>query len=289
MDRPVVKHPRTIGEALRMVQEPGACFYAGGIELHLWARRDPGSSPPVWVSLAGLRELCGVRPEGTELVLGAGSTYSQVLESRPDRLPPMLREALGWVGCEAIRNQGTLGGAVAAGAPFLDLLPPLVALEARLHLLREGEDPETIPVADYLLMAPDRRRTRLITGIRIPGWTGGGDCRCAYQRYTLRTAMDPPRLSLAVVLGIGGEGRIRQARLVLGGHRVSGIRRMEQAEALLEGSDPVDGWPPQMAAVLAGEAELRDPDGCGMGVVQWLLEGVQTRIQKEPGGGGGTR
>lgn len=288
MDRQIVKTPRTVSEALQMVREPGACFYAGGIELHLAARKDPESAPPVWVSLAGLGELTGVRQEGPDLVLGAASSYTEILES-PVCLPPMLRYALESVGCEAIRNQGTVGGALATGRPFFDLLGPLVAVEAHLKLLRDGADPEIVPVSEYLEMDPGRKRTALVSQIRIPPWTGGGPALGAYGRAVLRPAMDTAQLSLAVGLGVGGQGRIQRARLVVGGHQVGRLQRLERAEALLAHTRPADAWVPDVASVFEEDLQTRDPLACRTGMIEWLLQTVQAEIRSGCEGGGGKR
>ncbi len=89
------------------------------------------AAPSDLVSLAGLEELRGIRVEGRELVVGAGSTHAQVAESAEVRQAiPALADLAAHIGDAQVRNRGTLGGSLAHDDPAADYPAAVLALAA---------------------------------------------------------------------------------------------------------------------------------------------------------------
>ena len=73
-------------------------------------------------------------PVAATVRIGAGVTYSELMESPLAELIPALAEASRTVGSPQIRNAGTLGGNLGTCSPAGDALPVLAALDAVVHL-----------------------------------------------------------------------------------------------------------------------------------------------------------
>ena len=73
------------------------------------------SRPPALIDLNAVPELRGWRREGDTVVLGAGLTYTEVMQSEVAALFPALAAASRTVGSPQIRNRGTIGGNLATG------------------------------------------------------------------------------------------------------------------------------------------------------------------------------
>ena len=163
------------------------------------------------------------------------------------------REALGWCkkapGPEGwpVTPERAPGGEVpcrvAPGSPrcwavsSTDSAPMLIALEARVKLVRKGEE-RLIPVRElyrddgmfYLNKAPDE----LVTEIHLPPADG---VRSTYRKLRRRGAFDFPALGVAVALRQGDDGTVERCKIVLGGV-ASSPQEMTDAQGLLEGEKP---------------------------------------------------
>src|SRR5205085_4439195 len=86
-----------------------------------------------FVDITALDELRGIREEHDRLVIGAGTTYTQIMRSPlVQHRVPILVEASSQVGGVQIQNRGTLGGNIANGSPAGDSLPVLAVADAVL-------------------------------------------------------------------------------------------------------------------------------------------------------------
>jgi CO/xanthine dehydrogenase FAD-binding subunit len=128
----LVSLPVSLEEAFDAFERcPDAQLLAGGtdfmVEVNFALRR-----PPAVVCLRKVEELKGWRLEGSEVVLGAGLTYTELMAPRLSDLVPGLVQASRTVGSPQIRNAGTLGGNLGTASPAGDSLPVLAALDAKI-------------------------------------------------------------------------------------------------------------------------------------------------------------
>lgn len=141
--------PGTVAEAVRALTEaPGAQLLAGGtdfcVEVNFGLRR-----PPAVVALRRVRELRRCEVTERRVVIGAGTTYTDMAAPELAGALPALAAAARTVGSPQIRNAGTLGGNVATASPAGDTLPVLAALDARVTL--QGPDGErTVPLPEVV-------------------------------------------------------------------------------------------------------------------------------------------
>ena len=125
--------PASVADAVAGLRSAsGGKLLAGGQSLIPLMKLDL-AAPAVLVSVAGLPELQGVRLDGGELVMGAGTPHREVHESEVVRgTIPALAELAGEIGDPQVRNRGTLGGSVAHNDPAADYPAALLALDATI-------------------------------------------------------------------------------------------------------------------------------------------------------------
>jgi len=133
---------------------------AGGTELMV-ALGAGHLEPRKLISLWGLDELRFIETAPNAVVIGAGSTFTDIRRhTLLAREFPLLAEAASWTGGIANQNRGTLGGNIVNASPAADSPPALLVYEALVTLISaRGE--RTIPYRDFHLgykktvLAPD--------------------------------------------------------------------------------------------------------------------------------------
>ena len=153
-------------------QHPDAHLLAGGtdfmVEVNFALRR-----PPAVIALRKVEELKQWRLEGDEVVIGAGITYSELMEPPLADLLPGLALASRTVGSPQIRNAGTVGGNLATASPAGDTLPVLSALDAKI-VVASREQSRSLSL-DELIVGPKRTSLEpgeIIVEIRLPAAFG---------------------------------------------------------------------------------------------------------------------
>jgi CO/xanthine dehydrogenase FAD-binding subunit len=105
---------------------------AGGTDLMVELNFDR-IRPQIILDLTRIPELTQSRLDNGRLRVGAGVTYTRLIEQLGDRLPG-LAIASRTVGSPQIRNRGTVGGNLGTSSPAGDALPPLFAADAEVEL-----------------------------------------------------------------------------------------------------------------------------------------------------------
>ena len=166
-----VVRPATLPAALeRLAAEPGWMPVAGGTDLLVdWHHKDKTG----WklLDLTPLRrELAAWRFDDGELVLGALTTYWDVMRSREiaERLP-LLPEAARQIGAIQIQTRGTWAGNIENASPAADGVPVLMACDARV-VLASVRGRREVPLDAYYTgyRQTVRRPDELIVEIRVP-------------------------------------------------------------------------------------------------------------------------
>ena len=192
--------PTTLSETLVALDDhPSATLLAGGTDSMVEYNEGRARPSDTVIALSRVAELRAWRHDPAEgtLRVGAGVTWTELMEVPPAALVPALAEAARTVGSPQIRNTGTLGGNVATCSPAGDGLPVLSALGATVQLASpEGE--RSVPI-DELMIGVKRTALRpgeLITAVTLPvleGWQG-------YAKVGVRNAMVIAVASVCVAL-----------------------------------------------------------------------------------------
>ena len=140
--------PLSMSEALEAKDaHPEAVPIRGGTDVMVelnFAR----SRPDVVLDLSRVAELEEWGTEDGLLRVGAGVSYTRIIEELGDRLPG-LAMASRTVGSPQIRNRGTVGGNLGTASPAGDGLPPLYASEAEVEVV-SVDGSRKIPVVDFV-------------------------------------------------------------------------------------------------------------------------------------------
>jgi CO/xanthine dehydrogenase FAD-binding subunit len=125
--------PTTWTEALEMkAAHPDALPIAGGTDVMVEINFDR-HRPPAFLDLTRIAELAEWGTEDGMLRVGAGVTYTRLIDELGDRLPG-LAMASRTVGSPQIRNRATVGGNLGSASPAGDAHPALLASRAVVEL-----------------------------------------------------------------------------------------------------------------------------------------------------------
>jgi CO/xanthine dehydrogenase FAD-binding subunit len=227
---------------------------AGGTDVMVRITGEIGEPPARMVDLSRLAELRGITVDGTAVIIGAGTTYTELRRSDACREHlPALVEAAATIGAAQIQNRGTLGGNIANASPAGDTLPVLLALDAAI-VVGGPRGERTVPAADFWVtyrrtaLAPDE----LVLRIRIPV-AGGREAR--FRKVGTRRAQAISKVVLALAWR-EDHGTPASAwsdvRLALGSVADRPIRA-RATEAVLEGTTPTPETADAAAEALAAE------------------------------------
>jgi len=231
--------PETVTEAVDLLaeQQDEASVLAGGQSLiPLLALRL--ARPAVLIDINGIDELSGVSAADGWTAIGAMTREYMAEESElVAGTVPLLAAALPFIGHEAIRSRGTIGGSLAHSDPAGELPAVARALDAEL-VVRSKSGERVVPAAEwfegYFMTA--RRPDELLVQVRFP--TAEPGTGVSFGEVARRHG-DFAIVGLAASLTLA-DGAITNARLALSG--VSDVPvRATAAEDLLMGERPSAG------------------------------------------------
>jgi carbon-monoxide dehydrogenase medium subunit len=223
--------PTEVGEALKLLAEYGekANILAGGTDLvpkiNYYELR-----PDNLIFIGGLG-LDYIKEEDQKLVIGAGTTWTQIATSTSVlEKAGILAEAAQLGASVAIRNAGTIGGNLANASPAADLAAALLALDAELSLKSEKGD-RVVAIKDFFTGPGEtvRKPSELLTDISIPVPKG----KTSFLKLGRRKALTLSVANTGVHLIMDGN-KCEDARISLGAMAPTPLR-CTRAEELIKG------------------------------------------------------
>ena len=232
--------PKTLNEAVAAMEERRgeALLYAGGTYVHEQRERGALLKIKAVVDLEGLG-LDTIENGGDSIKAGAMVTLNKVIGSDAFRAAGFeaFVQAAYATGPDQIKNAATLGGAVACGAPIIDIVPVLMSLRAKA-VVQVARESRTIEVGD-LLNGPEKTllgKTALISGFLLPRPAPGS--RSQFKKFR-RSASDWAIVNASASIRLDGAGRCLDARLFVGS-RPDGYFSLTRTEQFLIGKQ-IDG------------------------------------------------
>jgi CO/xanthine dehydrogenase FAD-binding subunit len=228
---------------------------AGGTDLLISLKKGE-ITPKYVVDITRIKELSTIRDEQNRISIGATATHTEVSESALVlKEVPFLAEAAVSIGSAQIRNSGTIGGNIINASPAGDTIPPLVALDATLRIMSHKGERYTLLTEIF----PGPYKTTLssdefladITFTKLPPRAG-----TFFLKLGRRRALAISRVSIAVVLVAGEDGRIQEARICPGAVLPAASRIVKAEEALL-GAYPGAEVFQEAGRIVAGEMMAR--------------------------------
>ncbi len=196
--------PQSLGEAVALLAGLGeeARPLGGGHSL-IPMMKLRLAAPGHLVDLAAIRDLKGIRAEGTDIVVGAMTTQHQIVASEllAGQIP-ILRATSLLIADPQVRYLGTIGGNVANGDPGNDMPAVMLCLGATYHLVgKSGE--RRVPAREFYQGAflTALQPGEILTAVRIPVPPSGHGA--AYEKLK-RKVGDYATAAAAVVLTVRG-------------------------------------------------------------------------------------
>ena len=187
---------KSVNEACAVLAEnPATTVLAGGTDLMVQVNRGAQSLDSV-LDLSRIPELKKWTIQDSQIVLGAGISYTDLTHPELASLIPALAQAARTVGSPQIRNAGTLGGNLATASPAGDTIPVLVAMDAFVQLKSSTETRE-VSIKEFVtgVKANALKPGEIIESIRVPVFQGPQE----FLKVGTRNAMVISVVSLALV------------------------------------------------------------------------------------------
>lgn len=212
--------------------QSGAHVLAGGTDLLVKLRSEmiePGLIVDI-KRIAGMREIV---PEAGGWRIGAGVSGAEMGEHEGLRADwPGVVEAAGLIGSTQIQGRATIAGNLCNASPAADSVPAMVAAGAMVRIV----GPKGVREMPVIEVPQGPGKTALEPGEFVasvflpPRAPRSGDC---YLRFIPRSEMDIAVVGCGLWLALDEDGRVTDARVVLGAVGPKVILVEEAAAALI--------------------------------------------------------
>jgi xanthine dehydrogenase small subunit len=231
---PAAYSPSTLDEVYAALAERGGALkiIAGGTDLMVLMNArllDAADFLDIW----RVDELRGIADEGDRLMIGALTTYTQLIRSPlVERHAPALVAASRTIGAIQIQNRGTIGGNVVNASPAGDSLPVLAAYDAEVEV-GSARGKRRVPLSQFYA---GYRRTvleadELVLAVRVPKLKA--DERDFFWKVGTRRAQAISKTVLAARASLAG--RVIDSIAIGVGSVAPTVIRAAQTESLLTG------------------------------------------------------
>jgi aerobic carbon-monoxide dehydrogenase medium subunit len=223
--------PTSVADALAALADAGddGKVIAGGQSL-LPILRMRLNAPEKLIDLGKVEDLKGISEDGDHLVIGAMTTYTDVLASDAVRQhASLLAAAVAEVADPQIRHRGTLGGALVHADPAGDVGAPALALDCELVIVGSGGE-RTVAAQDFFrdLFETAVGDGELLKAIRVPKHTGWG---AHYEKF-VRVAHQWSIVAVGATVRVDG-GSIAEAKIGLTNMGSTPLRATAVEQALV--------------------------------------------------------
>lgn len=207
------------------------------------------------IDISGIKEMCSIKVQGNDLIIGALATFTEISESKMVKDYGLcLAQAAGSVGSPQIRNRATIGGNIANGSPAADSIPALLALNAWVKYTDMQGSSYKVSMEEYLNSHRGQMEAKrgFIECIGVP--LNEAVSFSGFVKLGSRSKVTISKLSLAVTYALDAKGTICDPRLGLGSIGKT-AERNAAAEKLMEGRLPGDVLVQELGLLLSKEIE----------------------------------
>lgn len=159
--------PTTVDEALALLGDGAWRILAGGTDFYPAQGTKPFRDDVIDIN--GLAELRGIAETDGHFVIGARTTWTDIIRHPLPAAFDALKQAAREVGSVQIQNVASIAGNLCNASPAADGVPGLLALDAEVEL-RSVAATRHMPLQEFIL---GNRRTaqqagEMVTAIRVP-------------------------------------------------------------------------------------------------------------------------
>lgn len=270
--------PEKLDQALGMISKAKAANdfapLGGGTNLVV-EMRAKGVGPATLVSVGQIPSLRGIVIADGTVTIGASTTVSDILrDPRMKKVASALVESADVFAGQMVRNTATVAGNIGCGSPAADLVPPLLALGARVTLRSESGE-RTVPLDGYFTgyKTSIRRPDELLTAISWP--VPSASSASKFYKLGRRKGDAITMVGVSVFVSLN-KGVCETVRIALGAVGPC-VMRAKKAEAVLQGQTPNADLIAKAALAASSESTpLDDIRASG----QYRKEQVQVLVQR---------
>ena len=205
--------PRTTDEALALLGEARWRILAGGTDFYPALGSRPLSENVLDIN--GLAELAGISEIASHIVIGARTTWTELIRHPLPSAFDAVKQAAREVGSVQIQNMASVVGNLCNASPAADGVPALMVLDAEIELRSQGGG-RMLPLGEFIL---GNRKTALspnemVTAIRVP--KASTDGASAFEKLGARRYLVISIAMAAARVEVGDDGRISNAAVAVG-------------------------------------------------------------------------
>jgi len=223
--------PTSVSAALALkAQYPDAMWINGATDLGVNLSRGQAVAP-AFIALDRITQLHLITVTQDSLRIGASVPLTRI-EQEVHGMFGALDDMLPWFAARQVRNRASFGGNLGSASPIGDLLPILLALDARIHL-RGVQGERSVAADDFFLgyRKTARADDELIVAVSLP--------RTAQQisasyKVAKRQSDDISIVAACFALQRDADGRVAQVRMAFGGVAATPCRALA-VEAFVRG------------------------------------------------------
>jgi len=222
--------PSSLQEALNVLADTRATILAGGTDVFPALGERPLSGPVL--DLSALDEIKAVRFSQEHVLVGARTTWSELLAAPLPRAFDGLKAAAREIGSVQIQNSATIAGNLCNASPAADGVAALLALDADVVLASRSAS-RALPLAEFILgnRKTARRPDELLTCIRVPRRLE--NAVSTFLKLGARRYLVISIVMVAANLNLHPDGTIREALLCVGSCSPVALRLAELERALV--------------------------------------------------------
>lgn len=228
--------PRSLDEALALLGEAPWKILAGGTDFYPALGNRPLSDNVLDIN--ALAELRGIAESASHFVIGARTTWTDIIRHPFPPAFDALKQAAREVGSPQIQNVASIAGNLCNASPAADGAPALMVLDAEVEL-RSRDATRVLPLSDFILgnrriaLAPGE----MVTAIRIPKTSIAGTS--SFQKLGARRYLVISIAMAAARVVLDESGRIAEAAVAVGACSAV-AQRLRSLEAVLIGLRPAE-------------------------------------------------
>lgn len=236
--------PKTLDEALALLSEGSWRILAGATDFYPALGNRPLQQDVIDIN--GIAALRGIAEIDSHFIIGARTSWTEVLRSP---LPPAfdaLKQAAREIGSVQIQNVASIAGNICNASPAADGVPALLVLDAEIEL-RSRHATRIVPLHQFVV---GNRKTilrddEMVTAVRVPKATTAGNS--AFYKLGARRYLVISIAMAAARIVLDGEGRVTTATVAVGScsavaQRLHGLER------------DLAGQPPELIERIVGSA-----------------------------------
>lgn len=253
--------PTTLEDVHELLAESSSAkLVAGGQSLMLLLRQGFVDAD-LLVDISGVPSLAGIEITDNRIRLNAAITYSEIADHGLSERYAELGDAVDVIADQQVRNMGTVGGALSHADPSLDIVPPLLCLNADVTI-SSVDGSRTLRLGEFLTgyMETDLADHEVLTSIsfdrRDHGLSGG-----SYRKHAKVKGSWPIVGASSVVTLSEDHERFTDVRVSLSAAAYTAVRAPSVEDTLEGQSTTTEAVEAAASGVIDDIDPIDDPSG----------------------------